>query len=348
MKILTASLLLVPALGVPGGAALSTEYKTDRALKMEVEVSLKMEMTTMEMWRDGEPQQGGGGGGASETKHKEVHVDKILEVKDGKPTKVRRTFESVSGKTSSSMGGDNEIDCPLEGVTLEIKREGDGKVDVGAVEGKTPDGKLLEHHVPENFLDGLLPEGDAKVDSTWELDSAAVKRALRLDVSDALYPRPERPEGGGGEGEGRRGRGRGMRGGATNFLNQAEWHGKAKLVATDKDVDGTPCAVIEIKIEASGDLPEPEMGGGRRERMFEPGALVLPAAKSTYDVSLEGKLLFSTKAKRPVSLDLEGTAKTETEREMKREEHTMKFHTVLEGDIAYKVAVSEEAAKAEK
>jgi hypothetical protein len=187
-----------------------------------------------------------------------------------------------------------------------------------------------------------------KVDSTWELDSDAVKRALRLDVSEGLYPRPERPEGGGGEGEGRRGRGgRGMRGN-TNFLQQAEWHGKAKLVATDKDVDGTPCAVIEIKVEASGDLPEPEMGGGRRERMLEPGAGIFPAAKSTYDVSLEGKLLFSTKAKRPVSLDLEGTAKTESEREMKREEHSMKFHVVMEGDITYKVAVSEESAKAEK
>jgi hypothetical protein len=27
--------------------------------------------------------------------------------------------------------GDNEIESPLEGVTLEIKRAGDGKVDVG-------------------------------------------------------------------------------------------------------------------------------------------------------------------------------------------------------------------------
>src|SRR5262245_15415892 len=170
MKILSASLLLAPALVVPGGAALSTEYKTDRALKMEIDASLKMETTTMEMWRDGERQEPQGGGFATETKKKEVHVDKVLEVKDGKPTKVRRTFESVTGKTSASMGGDNENDCPLEGVTLEIKRDGD-KVDVGAVEGKTPDAKLLEHHVPENFLDGLLPENDAKVDSTWELDS---------------------------------------------------------------------------------------------------------------------------------------------------------------------------------
>ncbi len=357
MKMLTASLLLAPAFLLPGGApTLSTEYKTDRALKMEIESTVKMETTSMEMSRDGEPVNGGGGGGgASEMRHKEVHVDKVLAVKDGKPTKVRRSFETLSGKMSFTMGGepqDREIESPIEGVTLEIKRDEDGKVDVGAVEGKSPDEKSLEHHVPENFLDGLLPEGDKKVDATWDLDSEAIKRALRLDVREGLYPRPERPEGGaGGEGGGGgRGRRGGMRGGGGNmgFLTNAEWHGKAKLVATDKDVDGKPCAVIDLKLEASGDMPEPEMGGGRRGRMFDPETGALSAAKSTYDVTLEGKFVFSTQAKRPVSLDLDGTAKTDVDREMKREDSTMKFHIVMEGTVAYKVAVSEESAKAEK
>lgn len=355
MKMLTSTLLLAPAFLLPRGAAtLSTEYKTDRALKMEIEATMKMETTTMEASRDGEPMNQGGGGGAMETRHKEVHVDKVLAVKDGKPTKVRRSFETLSGKMSMTMRGepmDREIESPLEGVTLEIKRDDDGKVDVGAVEGKAPEGKSLEHHIPENFLDGLLPDGDKKVDATWDLDSDAIKRALRLDVRDGLYPRPERPDGGGeGEGGGGRGRRGGMRGGGggTNFLANAEWHGKAKLVATDKDVDGKPCAVIDLKLEASGDMPEPEFGGGRRERMLEPAFGPFPAAKSTYDISLEGKFVFSTQAKRPVSLDLDGTAKTEVDRETKREDHTMKFHIVQEGTIAYKVAVSEESAKAEK
>ena len=346
MKILTACVLLTGSSFLPGGA-LTTEYKTDRALRMEIESTLQMETARMEITRDGEPQQGRGGG-ASETRHKEVHVDRVLEVKEGKPTKVRRSFESLSGKTSMTMGdtsNESEVDCPLDGATLEIERDGD-KVDVAAVEGKTPEGKALENHVPENFLDALLPEGDMKVDSTWELDSDAVKRALRLDVVEALYPRPERPEGG-GEGEGR-GRGRrGMRGN-TNFLREAEWRGKAKLVAMDHDVNGKPCAVIELKVEASGDLPEPEFGGGRGGRMFEPALPGRAAAKSTYDVSLEGKLLFSIPSKHPVSLDLEGSAKTEVEREFTREESTTKMHVVMEGNISYRVTVAEESAKAEK
>jgi hypothetical protein len=348
MKILTASLILAT---IPGGTALSTEYKADRALRMEIESTLKMETTTMDIVRDGEPMDAHGGGMSSETTHKEVHVDKVVEAKDGKPTKVHRTFEKVSGKMSRSMGdnaNDSEIDCPLDGVTLEIKRDADGKVQAAAVEGKAPDAKLLENHVPDNFLDGLLPEGDAKADMSWDLDPEAIKRALRLDVTPALYPRPERPEGGGEGGGGRRRGGGRMGGGDTAFMQMAEWKGKAKLVALDKDVDGVACAVIELKLEASGDLPEPEMGGRRGDRAFEPAVPGFSAAKNTYDANLEGKFLFAVKARRPVSLELEGTAKLETTRETTRDDHTMKFHVVVEGNATYKVAVSEESAKAEK
>lgn len=346
MKILTASLLLAV---VPGGVSLSTQYKTDRALRMEIEGSLKMETTTMEIVRDGEPVEGMGAM-SSETRRKEVHVDKVLEVKDGKPTKVERSFEKVGGKSSRTMGensNDSEIESPLDGVTLEIKRGSGDKVEVTA-QGKSPDAKALEGHVLENFLDGLLPEGDVKADATWDLEPDAIKRALRSDVSKALYPPPERPENGGGEGRGGGRRRGGRMGGGPDLMQMAEWKGKAKLVSTDKDVDGKVCAVIELKLEAKGDLPEPEFGGGRRERSFEPAIEAFAAAKNGYEVSLEGKLVFAIKDRRPVSLDLEGTAKTEMERETKRDDHTMKIHSVVEGTVTYKVAVSEEAAKAEK
>lgn len=357
MKILTASVLL---LVLPGGVSLSTQYKADRALRMEIESSLKMETTTMEMERDGQPIEGMPGGMSTETRHKEVHVDKVVDAKDGKPTKVHRSFEKVGGKSSRSMGdnsNETDLESPFDGVTLEIKRGADDKIEISAVEGKAPDAKALEGHVPENFLDGLLPEGEQKADATWDLESAAIQRALRLDVRKSLYPPPEREEGGGGPDGGGRRRGGRMGGGGSDVLGIAEWKGKAKLLSTDKDVDGKTCAVIELKLTASGDLPMPEMGGGRRgDREFEPtfGALLgslpgsIAGAKNTYDISLEGKLVFATKEKRPVSLELEGTAKIETQRESKRDDHTMKFHSVLDGTVSYKVAVSEEAAKAEK
>jgi len=137
-------------------------------------------------------------------------------------------------------------------------------------------------------------------------------------------------------------------GGGPELMQLAEWKGKAKLVSTDKDVDGKTCAVIELKLEASGDLPEPDFGGRRGDRSFDLAFGAMPSAKNSYEISLEGKLVFAIKEKRPVSLDLEGTAKTELQRETKRDDHTMKIHAVQEGTVSYKVAVSEEAAKAEK
>jgi len=58
--------------------------------------------------------------------------------------------------------------------------------------------------------------------------------------------------------------------------------------------------------------------------------------------------VFAIKEQRPVSLELEGTAKTDTARESQRDEHTFKIHAATEGQLTFKVGVSEEAAKAEK
>lgn len=348
MKTMIVSALLTV---LPGGAALTTEYKTERALRIEIETDLKLETTTMEIERDGERQDGPGGGASSHARRKEVHVDQVLEVKEGQPTKVRRSFESVGGKIERVFGdnsSETDLESPLEGVTLEIVR-GEDKVESTAVEGGSPDEKALEGHRTELFLDALLPEGDIKVDDMWELDSDAVRRALRLDVSGALIPPPERPEGGGEEGGGGRRRGmRGMGGADAGLLSRAEWKGTAKLVALDHDVDGTVCAEIEVKLEASGDLPEPERGGGRGERAFSPETIVLPAATSTYQIDLEGKFYFAVGERRPVSLDLEGTAKVERENETKRGESTMRFHSIQEGSVTFQVKVTEQAAGEEK
>jgi len=344
MKTTIASALL---LAIPGTAALSTEYKTDRALRIEIETDLNLEMTTMEIERDGERQEGQGGGMSSHASRKEIHVDTVLEAKDGQPTKVRRVFEAVGGRSETVFGENSretDLESPLEGVTIEIVRK-DDENEASAVEGGSPDEKALEGHRTDLFLDALLPEGDVKADATWDLDSEKIRRAMRLDLSAALFP-PPRPEGGGEEGGGRR---RGMRGGSdARLLTTAEWKGTAKLVSMDHDVDGTACAEIELKLEASGELPEPERGGGRGERAFSPDAIVFPAATSTYQIDLEGKFYFAVKERRPVSLDLEGSAKVERDSEMTRGESTMRIHSIQEGSVKFLVKVTEEAASQEK
>lgn len=348
MKVLVSS--LCAGLLLTGGSTLATKYSTERALKFEISTSNRMETTTMEMEVDGEPQDTGGRGGAStESENTEIHVDHVMEVSDGKPTKVRRTFEKVGGTASMSFGDqsrDSSVESPFQGVTLELVAGKDGAVETTVVDGKEPEseGALKGHHL-ETFLDGLLPASAVEVDATWDLEKDAISRALRLDVRKALYPRPQRGGGGGEGGGGDRPRRGGGGGRGNSVLDTAEWKGTAKLVSADKEIEGVSCSVIELKLEATGDMEMPEMRGPR-------GGVYAPEAalenRMNYSIKLEGTFAFANKEKRPVKLDLEGKMRTETRTEMTREDRTMKMHSVQEGKIEYAITCTEESTKAEK
>lgn len=344
MKILALS--VSAGLLLSGGNTLATKYSTDRALRIEMESTMKMSTTSME--RDGEPADMSKGGMSPETTYEETDVDHPLAVADGKPTKLRRTFEKIGGTTSMTRGdqsNDHDLESSFKGVTLELVSK-DGEVECEVVDGKKPEGdKALEGHRLETYLDGLLPKKAVDADDTYDLDKEDIRRALRLDVRKALYARPssdsEGEGGGGGSRRGGRGPGGGMGGGMTD---DADWKGTAKLVSADKEIDGVSCSVIEIKIEAQGTRDMP----ARKPRGQAFGMEPTTANTMSYDEVLEGKLVFSNKDKRPVSLALEGTLHVESNMEFTRNEETSKMHSVQDGKIKYKVDVSEEAPKTEE
>ena len=336
-------------LALVGGTTLGTDYAKERALKIETDYQVAMETVESSMERDGQPVEGRGmGGGKSDSTWHIVQVDEVQSHEGKKPTKVKRTYEKVGGERNFSMGDTDrksDLESPFEGATLQLTGEGEN-VKVEFLEGKKPDHEgALEGHRLELALDALLPDKDVEKDAHWDLDAAQIKRALGLDLRKALYPPPPAPEGagggGGGGGGGRRG-GMGRGGGGGGIPADAEWTGKAKLVSLDEEVDGQKCAKVEIQIGAHGDLPEQAMGGGGRGRMFEPES-ALPFFASTYSVEAKGEFYFSLDSKRPVKLELEGTQEIVVDREMKREESTMKMHSKQQGKLKVKIAVSEEA-----
>jgi hypothetical protein len=342
MKILALS--VSAGLLLAGGNTIATKYSTDRALRFEMESTMKMSATSAEV--NDEPVDMSKGGASSETTYEETHVDHALAVADGKPTKLRRTFEKVGGTTSMTRGeesNDHDLESSFQGVTLELVDK-DGEVECEVVDGKAPNGdKALEGHRLETFLDGLLPKKAVDVDDTYDLDKDSIRRALRLDVRKAMYARPDSDGEGGDNGGGRR-RGRGPGGMGGGLTDDEEWKGTAKLVSADKEVDGVSCSVIEIKVEAQGtrDMPQRQ----RRGQAF--GLYAMAENTMSYDEVLEGKLVFSNKDKRPVSLKLEGTLHIETNVEFTRNDQTSKMHAVQDGKIDYKVDVSEEAPKTEE
>lgn len=325
-----------------GAGELATDYKAQRTLLYTSEMSMEMETTSMSMERDGQPVDFPGGGGSSTANTRKLEwSDKVLEHKDGVPTKVQRKFGELK-QGMSFVFGDNENaserDGALNDVTLELTRGEDGKVEAKAVDGDADGNALVGHHL-ELSLDAFLPEKKVENGDAWDIDAAAIKRGLVIDLNNVLFP-PQEPSGGeGGGGEGRRGP-RGPRGGSgSSLLSNAAWEGKATLSADTEEYEGASCQVIKLEFEADGELEEPSFGGGRG-RAFGIGSAAL--VETTYEVKLEGKLLFDAAKKLPVHLELEGKAKIDSNRSFEREGSKTVMQSTQEGDIKIEASVSVE------
>ena len=336
----------VAALGLAAFALveLRTDYTAERSLSYTSSMEMEMETTSLRMERDGQPVEipGGGGGMAMGEASEVTWTDKVLEHKDGKPTKVKRTFGDFEGSSSMTMGGEEqtrERKGALDGVTVELSLDEEGKVVAEVKEGDAPCEALVGHHLTL-ALDEFLPEGDVAAGDSWELEKEAIQRGLGIDLAGVLFQRPQDGGGGGGgEGGGGRRGSRGPRGSmAGAVLMQADLEGKATLAEELEEVDGTSYRVIKLEITASGSMEEQGMGGGGRGRAFEPTAPTL--VETTYSIELEGKLLFDPKAKLPASLSIDGTLKVESRREGDFQGTSFKSESIQEGDIKFAATVT--------
>jgi hypothetical protein len=140
--------------------------------------------------------------------------------------------------------------------------------------------------------------------------------------------------GGGGGGGGGRPTGR--------MRPPAAWSGWATWVWLPSDQEGISCALVTLAAEASGDLPEPELGGRRSGRGGDAPSLEPAGGRlaSTYRVTLEGRLWFSLEKARPVALEVEG--KLHTERSIERDSERGSFVVEIVQDGAYERAVTVE------
>lgn len=344
----------LPLLFLPAGD-LAIDYTAKRTLEVTIETTVTSETTHFSMERDGEEVDTSRfGGGGSEFSREVVYTETVLAHKDGAPTTVKRSFETVAGTLTQARGEesiDTELDSPMEGVTLIIGLDDEGEVVASVEDGKAERSEMLIGHRLENLLHGLLPENGEGED--WEIDGDAIAALLLNDLEGALFPRPEVDEGGEGERGGGRGRGRGMRGGGgsgLSFLNGAEWDTELELTERTEDVDGVKCVVIEITLEAEGEMVE-RAGGGRggRDVQFGSDALFGPRGtitfvESTFEVELTGELLFSIEERRPVKLELEGEFTQETVTERESERGNMKMERTQEGTIEHTITLTSEDA----
>ena len=327
------------------GPGLVTDYSKARTLRTTSELELDIETVSMEMRVDDEPaEEGGPGGMRSSLVRRSVRVDQVLEGAAGQPAHVKRTFETLHDATTSSFGEEqrsDEREFPLQGVTLELTRDEEGNVRSELVEGTAPDDEaLLEGHELSLTLDAFLPPAGVEQGATWELDDAAVQRALATALDKRLFADPPPEEGGRGRGERgeRGGPGRG-RGGTGRSLGLVAWKGKAELAELEAEHEGQPCVRIALTLEGTGDIPEPSFRGGGRGFAFEPA---LPAAREgQVEARLEGELLFSTELARPLLLKLTGELKIENSFEREREGRRFSMHSEQAGEVTLTVQIED-------
>jgi hypothetical protein len=332
---------------------LRTDYGVQRTLRITSDTALSTELSEFSMERDGEPVDASfdpGGSSSSDTRHVVEHFT-VSEHDSGRPTVVLRAFEEARGLSERSMRGESQgIDreSPLEGAVVRVSIE-DGERHVEIVEGDGPDDEeLLQRFRPQLDLDLLLPPPDAD-GGAWDLERAAIVAALGLDLERVLFPEPERePRDSGGRGDGERGRrggpGPGSGGGSlVPMLMRADWEGNATPVG-EEDLDGVRCAVIELVIEAEGEVDEPEGGFGpsreRRGRSPEPARAAPAPLATTYAVEIKGRLWFALEARHPLRLELEGEVTVERTSERERGESTLSMRMVLTGTFERTVVVT--------
>ena len=327
------------------GQGLATDYQKAGRLRIETTSSFSMETTSFSMEVDGQPVDNprGGGGPSSKEKRSIVLVDEYLESKDGRPSRVRRTFDKLEAAGTTEFGErtmEIERETPLADVTIELT-VGDDDVTVKAVEGSVSDDALLEGHLPDLALDALLPDKDVDVDDSWEIETEAIVRALGFDVEPVLFRRSEQPREEGGEGRrgggGRGGFGRSMGGGTSQLFRTGTWEGKATLASLSEEHEGASCAEITLELACEGELPQPEGGGGRGRR-FAAGPEL--AASNDFKIEAKGRLLYSIADKRPLLLEIEGKIRTDRHSEGSSERGSFSSSSTQEGTFEIQVQVT--------
>ena len=338
--------VLIPlvALALPAGE-LSIDYTAERTFEVSIETEVVSETTHMRMEINGEEREGGrfGSGGPSEYRREVVYRETVLAHDDGAPTKVRRAFETVSAVRGAMRGEESmefDVESPLEDVTLIIALD-EGEAVASIEDGSDPErSEMLEGHRLENLLHGILPESDA---TEWEPEAGAIASMLLLDVERALFPPPQFDEGGGEHGGGRRFRG-GFGGSGLGFLREAEWDARATRAERAEEIGGRTCIVIELELEAEGEMPEMRFGRGGRDRMAGTASVVERIVANTFEVELTGELFFDVEARMPVRLELEGEFMQGMVMERETERGEFRMERTVEGSIEHEITITAEDA----
>jgi len=222
-----------------------------------------------------------------------VVEDTYLAVEDGRPTRLKRTFEEISSSSHSSgssmMGeqqNDMSFESDLEGMSVLFTLD-DGDYKATFAEGEKGDEALLEGLVEDTDLRGFLPTKEVKEDDTWKVEPSAVK-ALLVPGGDLKLRPSEGNEATPGLDS--------MNFSPSDMLSELEGTFEATFKGTRKEGD-VQVAVIALAIEctSANDLTErmQSMTDSMDDQLPEGASMKVTAFDGEYEYEAEGELLWN-------------------------------------------------------
>ena len=198
--------ILVPALVAPALVAFATPaaelaFRPDAGATVTLTIEQTSEVTLDDMsiavnGQEMDPAMMGGMEMTMSSTQTVTITDEFGAVEDGRPTKVKRTFDSLGGSTSMSMSndmiGDTETDAEsaseLEGSTVKFEWNAEnGEYDV-SFDGDEGDEELLEGLEADLTLRAFLPDSEVSEGDSWEVDPEAMRSVLAPGGSLKLEP----------------------------------------------------------------------------------------------------------------------------------------------------------------
>ena len=282
---------LVAVLVATTDETIETVYEEGQELEVESRARSEMRLDSMELFVDDEPLPVDGDPPAGDTKADErvfAYSDVYEEVRDGKPTRIRRSFDEIS-RSQESEQESSEMRGVLEGRTILISVDEDEEVtaeiadDEGSVDDRFLEGFRI--HFTEELL---LPEGSVEEGESWSVEGDELNVLLGIDPGAEFFEEDEGSDF------------------AEVLVEAASFEADATYEGRDEK-GGTDCWLIsyEISMDAEIDDFDPAMVGiDPEESGFGEGALAVEGSGT-------GRLWIGREEKRLFAHEFEGAFEIE-------------------------------------
>lgn len=235
-----------------------------------------------------------------------VVEDTYVAMEDGRPAKLKRTYEEIGSSSHSSgstmMGeqqNDMSFESDLEGKSVVFTLDGD-EYKAAFADDEKGDEELLEGLVEDTDLRGFLPSKEVKEDESWKVGAEAVKALLVPGGDLKLRPAEGQDAAGGLES---------MNFSPSDMLSELEGTFEATFKGTRKE-GGVTVAVIAIAIDCSSanDLTErmQSMTESMDDQLPEGASMKVTAFDGEYEYEAEGELLWNLESGLLHALQLSG------------------------------------------